>query len=66
MKNSSKPKKKVYGIKAYGSTDWFDSEKDMRKYLIDWMMNTEGAERDRAVDAFLNLELGVTFTDTDK
>lgn len=66
MKSSSKAKKRVYGVKAYGSTDWFNSEKEMRKYLIDWMMNTEGAQRDRAVDALLNLELGITFTDTDR
>lgn len=66
MKNGSKPKKKVYGIKAYGVTNWFDSEKDLRKHLINWMMNTEGAERDRAVDAFLNLERGITFTNTDR
>lgn len=66
MKNSSKPKKKVYGVKAYGATNWFDSEKDLRKHLINWMMNTEGAERDRAVDAFLNLERGITFTNTDR
>ena len=66
MKNSSRPKKKVYGVKAYGKTDWFNSEKEMRKYLMDWMMNTEGAERDRAVDAFLNLERGITFTNTDR
>lgn len=66
MKNSIKPKNKVYGVKAYGSTYWFYFEEDMRKYLIDWMMNTEGAERDRAVDAFLNLERGITFTNTDR
>lgn len=65
MKGNGKPKR-VYGFKAYGTTDWFYCEEDMRKYLIDWMMNTEGAERDRAVDALLNLERGIAFTDTDR
>lgn len=66
MKSSGRHKNKVYGFKAYGAIVWFNSKKEMREYLMDWMMNTEGAERDRAVDAFLNLERGVTFTDTDK
>jgi hypothetical protein len=57
--------KKKYGIKAYGSVDWFDSAEDMRKYLVKWMANTEGSERDRAVAAFVNLENGITYTDTD-
>lgn len=56
---------KRYGIKAYGSVDWFDSAEDMRKYLVEWMANTEGSERDRAVTAFVNLEKGINFTDTD-
>lgn len=41
-----------------------DSE-DMRKYLVKWMANTEGSERDRAVTAFVNLENGIAYTDTD-
>lgn len=57
--------KKRYGIKAYGSTDWFRSAEDMRKYLVEWMASTEGSERDRAVTAFVNLENGITYTDTD-
>lgn len=57
--------KKKYGIKAYGSVDWFDSAEDMRKYLAEWMVNTEGSERDRAVRALINLENGITYTDTD-
>ena len=57
--------KKKYGIKAYGSVDWFDSAEDMRKYLVKLMANTEGSERDRAVTAFVNLENGIAYTDTD-
>lgn len=57
--------KKKYGIKAYGSVDWFDSAEDMRKYLVKWMVNTKGSERDRAVAAFVNLENGIAYTDTD-
>jgi hypothetical protein len=65
MKGNGKPKM-VYGFKAYGTIDWFYYKEDMRKYLMDWMMNTEGAELDRAVEALLNLERGITFTNTDR
>jgi hypothetical protein len=56
---------KKYGIKAYGSTKWFDSERAFRKHLLEWICCTEGAERSRAVDALANLDDGIPFTDTD-
>lgn len=54
-----------YGIKAYGSTDWFNTKKEYEDYLMEWIANTEGAERDRAVDALSNLLAGIPYTDTD-
>jgi hypothetical protein len=65
MKGNGKPKR-VCGFKAYGTIDWFYYGEDMRKYLMDWMMNPEGAELDRAVEVLLNLEHGITFTNTDR
>lgn len=55
-----------YGIKAYGKTFRFATKDEYKAYLLDWMMNTDGSERDRAVDAFVSLEKGINFTDTDK
>lgn len=54
------------GIIAYGKSITFSSKKEFEEYLVDWMSNTEGAERDRAVDAFVNLRKGFNFTDTDR
>lgn len=56
----------AYGIIAYGKSFTFKSKKEYKKYLLDWMQGTEGAERDRAVEAFVNLEEGFRFTDTDR
>jgi hypothetical protein len=55
-----------YGVKAYGKAEMFRTKAEFRKYLMDWIVGTEGAERDRAVDAIANLECGVPFTDTDR
>lgn len=54
-----------YGIKAYGHTTMFKTKAAFRNYLMDWICNTEGAERDRASTALSNLETGIPFTDTD-
>lgn len=54
-----------YAIKAYGDTQVFKSKAAYRRYLMEWIRNTEGAEQDRAVMALEDLEEGVTFTDTD-
>lgn len=54
-----------YGIKAYGKTTLFKSKKEFKAFLMEWMRDTDGAERDRAVDALVNLEAGKKFTDTD-
>ena len=56
----------AYGIIAYGKSKTFKSKEKFEEYLVDWMSNTEGAERDRAVDAFVNLRQGYNFTDTDR
>ena len=56
----------TYGIKAYGKTFTFKRLAEYRKFLMDWILGTDGAERDRAVIALGNLERGVKFTDTDK
>ena len=55
-----------YGIKAYGHEHRFKTKREFKAYLMDWIAGTDGAERDRAVDALTNLECGVKFTDTDK
>lgn len=55
-----------FGIKAYGSWICFKTAKAYRKYLMQWIASTEGAERDRAVEALCNLDMGINMTDTDK
>lgn len=55
-----------YGIIAYGKAISFGSKKKFEDYLVDWMSHTSGSERDRAVDAFVNLKQGFNFTDTDR
>ena len=55
----------AYGIKAYGSEHRFRTRKAFESYLMEWIAGTDGAERDRAVDALANLNSGVKFTDTD-
>lgn len=54
------------GIIAYGKSKTFSSKKEFEEYLVDWMSHSEGSERDRAVDAFVNLRKGFSFTDTDR
>lgn len=54
------------GIIAYGKSISFSSKKKFEEYLVDWMSKTSGSERDRAVDAFVNLKQGFNFTDTDR
>lgn len=55
----------TYGMKAYGKTHVFKSKSEYKKFLLEWMRGTEGSERDRAVDALMDLEAGKKFTDTD-
>ncbi len=54
-----------YAIKAYGDTQVFKSKAAFRRYLMEWIAGTDGAERDRAVRALCNLEAGINYTDTD-
>lgn len=54
------------GIIAYGKAISFNSKKKFEEYLVEWMSHTSGSERDRAVDAFVNLRQGFNFTDTDR
>ena len=54
-----------YGIKAYGTWNCFKTAAEFKAFLVDWIRNTDGAERDRAVDAYVNLLIGVKKTDTD-
>lgn len=54
-----------YGIKAYGTWDCFSSRREYEKFLMDWIAGSEGSERNRAVDALVNLQSGINFTDTD-
>lgn len=66
-RKTGKTRKPVkYGIKAYGSWFYFGTKEEYEEYLKKWVMGTEGAERDRAVDALSRLWRGVGFTDTDK
>jgi len=64
--NSMYPPKKKYGIKAYGDWKYFNSKAEFKNYLMDWISATEGAERNRAVQALSNLEAGIAMTDTDQ
>ena len=54
-----------YGVRAYGTTDFFNSEAAFRRNLVAWRNGTDGHERSRAERALLNLNDGVNFTDTD-
>ena len=54
-----------YGIKAYGRWDCFKTKEKFAAYLMEWMECTDGCERERALDAFLNLNRGIPFTNTD-
>lgn len=54
-----------YGIKAYGKWHCFPTEKAFKAYLGKWIGCTEGSERDRAVEAYVNLLNGIKKTDTD-
>jgi len=60
---SKKPTK--YGIKSYGTWDYFHNAEALRCYLIEWIRGTDGSERDRAVTALMNFEDGIYLTDTD-
>ena len=55
-----------YGIRAYGKWFCFKTKEEYEEYLMMWVTLTEGAERDRAVDALSRLRSGHGFTDTDK
>lgn len=57
--------KKQYGIKAYGRTARFATQEECIAFLLEWIANTDGAERDRADTALVNLLGGIPFTDTD-
>jgi hypothetical protein len=61
MANTSKK----YGIKAYGSWDRFSTRAEFKKYLEEWIANTDGSEQDRAYLALGNLASGINETDTD-
>ena len=54
-----------YGMKAYGRTVWFGTQEEMMSFLLEWITNTEGSERNRADTALSNLLGGQPFTDTD-
>lgn len=54
-----------YGIKAYGRTTRFADQEEFISFLLDWIANTDGAERNRADTALTNLLAGIPFTDTD-
>ena len=56
---------KPYGVKAYGRWTCFGKKREYERYLMDWLLNTDGAERDRAVRAICALERGVKRLDTD-
>lgn len=64
-KTDKNRKSEPYGIRAYGSEHRFSHKEDYLEYLLDWIDNTDGAEQDRAIRAFLNLRSGIRFTDTD-
>lgn len=57
---------KKYGIKAYGKWSRFGSESEYKSYLMEWIAGTEGAERDRAVDALRALAAGSAEYDSDR
>lgn len=57
--------KHKYGIKAYGRTSRFATQEEMMSFLLEWIANTDGSERDRADTALGNLLAGIPFTDTD-
>lgn len=57
--------KKKYGIKAYGQTARFATQEEFMSFLLEWITNTDGSERDRADTALTNLLGGIPFTDTD-
>ena len=59
-------RKKEYGIKAYGKWHRFATEDEYRKYLLEWMRNSEGAERDRPVNAICALQGGKKEYDSDR
>ena len=63
--NQGEEKPGEFGIKAYGTTQWFSTKTAFKNYLMKWISRTDGAERNRAVNALTNLECGIFFTDTD-
>lgn len=56
---------KKYGMKAYGKCTWFATQEEMMSFLLEWIANTDGSERNRADTALSNLLSGIPFTDTD-
>ena len=57
--------KKKIGIKAHGQEHLFKTKREFRAFLLEWIAGVDGCERRRPTDALLNLEAGVTYTDTD-
>lgn len=64
-RTKERPAARKFGVKAYGDWKEFDTIEEYCAYLLEWMAATEGAERDRAVEALVNLQRGVCRTDTD-
>ena len=58
--------KNKYGIKAYGKWEYFPTMKAYQTHLMEWMRNTDGAERDRAVNALTALAAGQKLYDSDQ
>lgn len=54
-----------FGIKAYGTWTRFETRAGYVKYLNEWIANTEGAERERAVRALGALYFDVHYFDSD-
>lgn len=58
--------KKKYGIKAYGSWEYFSTKSAYKNHLLNWIAGTDGAEQERAIEALTSLEDGYNFCDTDR
>ena len=55
-----------WSYKAYGQFHSFRSRNAMKAHAEEWMLNTEGAEQDRACRVLAGIEAGEHFIDTDK
>lgn len=58
-------KRRRYGFKAYGEIKTFSTKKLLNEFILRWILQTEGSERDRAVKCLKNFTKGIFFTDTD-